>query len=105
MGGNNKMKKLLLFILSIMVIGTLVFVGCAEPEEPAQPTPEPTPEPAAPTPEPTPEPAAPGPVSGGTVRVINANGVNVMGYSLEQTPWDLFVLLCGVEKLMEYDEK
>ena len=42
---------------------------------------------------------------GGTARVINGAGVNVMGYSLEQSPWDLFVLLCAVEKLVEYVQR
>jgi ABC-type transport system substrate-binding protein len=28
-----------------------------------------------------------------------------MGYSLEQSPWDLFILLCAVEKLLEYNDK
>jgi peptide/nickel transport system substrate-binding protein len=83
----------------------MVLGSCGEPEETptkttTQPTTQPTTKPAT---EPTTEPTS-GPVSGGTCRVINANGVNVMGYSLEQSPWDLFVLLCAVEKLAEYDE-
>jgi peptide/nickel transport system substrate-binding protein len=99
------LRKWLLVILSILVIGAMVLGSCGEPEETptkttTQPTTQPTTKPAT---EPTTEPTS-GPVSGGTCRVINANGVNVMGYSLEQSPWDLFVLLCAVEKLAEYDE-
>jgi ABC-type transport system substrate-binding protein len=96
------MKKWFFIVLSVLIASAMVLGSCAEPEEP---TPEPTSSPTAePTAEPTPEPTS-GPVSGGTCRVINASGVNVMGYSLEQSPWDLFVLLCAVEKLVEYNDK
>ena len=113
------MKKILSILLTALIAGALILSGCAEPEEATPTPPEVTPPeatppeatppeatPPEPTPMPTPEPtpAPSGPVSGGTARVINASGVNVMGYSLEQSPWDLFVLLCAVEKLLEYDE-
>ena len=91
------MKKWLLITLSILVISAMVLGSCGEPETTTPTTTAPTT--STPTTEPTTEP---GPVSGGTARVINASGVNIMGYSLEQSPWDLFVLLCAVEKLIEY---
>jgi peptide/nickel transport system substrate-binding protein len=96
------MKKWLLIALSILVISAMILGSCGEPETTTPTTTAPTTT-APTTTEPTTEPA--GPVSGGTCRVINASGVNVMGYSLEQSPWDLFVLLCAVEKLVEYNDK
>jgi len=93
------MKKWLLITLSILVISAMVLGSCGEPETTTPTTTAPAT--TTPTTQPTTEP---GPVSGGTARVINASGVNIMGYSLEQSPWDLFVLLCAVEKLIEYDK-
>jgi peptide/nickel transport system substrate-binding protein len=89
------MRRGLLLILSVLLIGAMILGSCGEPEEPVATT--------QPTTQPTTPPTS-GPVYGGTVRVINASGINVMGYSLEQSPWDLFVLLCAVEKLVEYNE-
>ena len=94
------MKKVLYILLIACLISAFILSGCGEAEETATTT---TPATSTPTTT-TPSPTTSGPVSGGTVRVINASGVNVMGYSLEQSPWDLFVLLCAVEKLIEYDE-
>jgi peptide/nickel transport system substrate-binding protein len=100
------MKKVLVILLVACIIITVIIGSCGEPEEtttsPA--TTSPTTTAATSSPATTTTPPTTGPVYGGTVRVINASGVNVMGYSLEQSPWDLFVLLCGVEKLIEYDE-
>jgi len=97
------MKKALFIIVMAVIISTLIFSGCGEPA--TTPTTSPTASPTtSPTASPTPTPTA-GPVYGGTCRVINASGVNIMGYSLEQSPWDLFVLLCAVEKLVEYNDK
>ena len=95
------LKKILTFVLVTSLVCILVLSGCGEPEETTTATTTPTTTMPSTT---TPSPTTSGPVSGGTVRVINASGVNVMGYSLEQGPFDLFVLLCGVEKLIEYDE-
>ncbi len=98
------MKKLLFISIAVLVIGALLFTGCGE-EKTTTTTSSPsatttttttTTSTASPTAE---------PVYGGTCRVINASGVSIMGYSLEQSPLDLFVLLCGVEKLVEYNDK
>ena len=90
------MKKILFVLFTVTILAALIFSSCGKA------TPTPTPTPTAPTPTPT---KTAGPVTGGTARVINASGVNVMGYSLEQSPWDLFVLLCAVEKLVEFNDK
>ena len=99
------MKKLLLIPLVIVLMGSLIFGGCAEPEPEPTPTPTPTPTPEPePEPAPEPEPEPGGPVYGGDLKIITASSPNVLGGSLEQGPFDLFVLLGGVEKLVEYDE-
>ena len=95
------MKKLLFVSLVIILASILVFGGCAEPEP--EPAPTPAPEPA-PSPEPAPEPEPGGPEYGGEIKIIANAGPNVLGGSLEQGPFDLFVLLGGVEKLVEYNE-
>ncbi len=71
------MKKLLLIPLAVVLLVTLVFSGCGEPEPTS---------------------------TGGDLRIIVASSPNVLGGSLEQGPFDLFVLLGGVEKLAEYNE-
>ncbi|HSW56820.1 MAG TPA: ABC transporter substrate-binding protein [Dehalococcoidales bacterium] len=95
------MKKRVWLVLGILVIIGLISSSCA-----AQTTPPPATT-AAPVTTQTPAATKPttGPVYGGTARVINAAGPKIMGYSLEQGPGDLFVLLCAVEKLLEYNEK
>jgi peptide/nickel transport system substrate-binding protein len=101
------MKKFLLIPLVIVLASILVFGGCAEPAPETEPEPAPSPEPEpvpGPEPEPAPEPEPGGPVYGGNLKIISAAGPNVLGGSLEQGPFDLFVLLSGVEKLVEYNE-
>ena len=98
------MKKLIFLILTVAVISTLIFAGCGEKTTTPTTTATKTVPPTT-TATKTVAPTTSGPVYGGTARVINASGVNVMGYSLEQSPWDLFVLLCAVEKLLEYNNK
>ena len=44
-------------------------------------------------------------VYGGTLRIIYASAPRVLGGSVEQGPFDLYVLLAGVEKIMEYNDK
>ncbi len=45
------------------------------------------------------------PLYGGTLRMITNAGPRVLGYSLEQGPGDLFVLLGAVEKVVEFNDK
>ena len=42
---------------------------------------------------------------GGTLKIIYNAAPRVLGGSVEQGPFDLFPLLCGVEKIMEYNDK
>jgi ABC-type transport system substrate-binding protein len=102
--GKGILKKILTFVLVTCLVTILVLSGCGEEETTTTTTSSTTSTATSSTSSPTSSPTTSGPVYGGTVRVINASGVNVMGYSLEQSPFDLFVLLCGVEKLVEYDE-
>ena len=87
------MRRWIYPVIALTIILTTVLTGCGGAQT------------SAPAVETTSSPSATsGPVYGGTARVINGAGVNVMGYSLEQGPGDLFVLLCAVEKLVEYDQ-
>jgi len=70
------MKKSLFILLSVILISGLIFSGCAKKGE-----------------------------VGGTLRIIYNAGPRVLGYSLEQGPGDLFVLLNAVEKVVEYNDK
>ena len=49
--------------------------------------------------------AASNPQYGGTLKIIYNAGPRVLGYSLEQGPGDLFVLLGAVEKVVEFNDK
>jgi peptide/nickel transport system substrate-binding protein len=93
------MKSKITLLATILVISILIITGCGGATTTTSTTPSGTQTSSA-----TASPTG-GPVYGGTARVINASGVNVMGYSLEQSPFDLFVLLCAVEKLVEYNDK
>jgi peptide/nickel transport system substrate-binding protein len=118
------MKKLLFLFLILVLISTLIFSSCAKPTPTTTPTSTPTPTPtstptatptstptATPTSTPTPTPTATPtatagqPVYGGTLRIIYNAAPRILGGSVEQGPFDLFVLLGGVEKIMEYDKK
>jgi peptide/nickel transport system substrate-binding protein len=92
-------KKLIFVAIVLILIGGVLFSGCAK----ETPTPTAT-TPTTPTKPATPTPTA-GPVTGGTLRIIYNAGPAVLGGSVEQGPFDLFVLLGGVEKIMEYNEK
>ncbi|MGD9118637.1 MAG: hypothetical protein PVJ08_07920, partial [Dehalococcoidia bacterium] len=74
------MKKILTFVLVTCLVTILVLSGCGE-EETTTTTTTTSPTTSTTT-SPTSSPTTSGPVYGGTVRVINASGVNVMGYSL-----------------------
>ncbi len=93
------MKKQLLVFLGVLVVISIILSGCS-----AKTTTEPAKTSATTPAQSTTKPAA-APVYGGTVRVINAAGPKIMGYSLEQGPGDLFVLLNAVEKILEYNAK
>jgi peptide/nickel transport system substrate-binding protein len=92
------MKRQLWVFLGILVVLVIVFSGCGS--KTASTTSASGP--AVSTTASNPAVAA---QSGGTVRVINAQGPAILGYSLEQGPGDLYVLLCAVEKLLEYNNK
>ncbi|MCR4392881.1 MAG: ABC transporter substrate-binding protein [Dehalococcoidales bacterium] len=94
------MQKVWGICLGLLVIISLIISGCT-----SKTTTPPVSTPTTPAQTTTPVQASATPVYGGTARVINAAGPNVMGYSLEQGPGDLFVLLCAVEKLVEYNNK
>ncbi len=91
------MKKIIYFILAVIIIGSVAFAGCggSTTTTPAATTT------AATT---TAAPTTSGPVSGGTLRIIYNAAPAVLGGSIEQGPFDLFVLLAGVEKIMDYND-
>jgi len=93
------MKKILLILLSVVVIGAMLLSGCSEPEEPT-PTPTPTPAPT-PTPTPTPTPEPTGPVSGGILRGIITAGPLMMSYRGQMGPGDHTYVMPAVEYLVE----
>ena len=102
------MKKLTFLILTVVMVSILIFTGCGGTKTTTTPSATPTPTAtAAPTPTPTKTvaPTTPAPVTGGTLRIIYNAGPRVLGGSVEQGPFDLFVLLGGVEKIMEFNEK
>jgi ABC-type transport system substrate-binding protein len=72
------MRKVFLVLFSILVLGALIFSGCAK--EATTPTPAPTPAPA-PTPTPAPAPAPKGltPHYGGTLKILNTEQQYNMG--------------------------
>jgi PBP1b-binding outer membrane lipoprotein LpoB len=107
------MKKLLFLALITMIISTIIFAGCGE-KTTTTSTPKPTTSAPAPTttsaPQPTQTTSAP-PLTttsvapmpavgeyGGTLRIIYNAAPRILGGSVEQGPFDLFVLLGGVEK-------
>jgi peptide/nickel transport system substrate-binding protein len=93
------MKKLLFIALILIVVSTVIFSGCGKEETTPTAT---TPTATTPT-ETTPKPGEP--VYGGTLRIIYASAPRVLGGSVEQGPFDLYVLLGGVEKIMEYNDQ
>ncbi|MGD1118619.1 MAG: ABC transporter substrate-binding protein [Dehalococcoidales bacterium] len=113
------MKKVIFLILTLVMISTMILAGCGSsktttspattpPTTPAKTTPgNTTPATTPPTSTPvktTPPTATGGPVYGGKLRIIYNAGPKVLGGSVEQGPFDLFVLLGGAEKLMEYND-
>ncbi len=125
-GGIEKtMKKLLFLILAIVIASTMVVMSCGEKETTTAAPTSAAPTSAAPTsaaptsaaptsaaptktsaaPTTTAAPAQPQPVTGGKLRIIYATAPKVLGGSIEQGPWDLFPLLVGAEKVMEYNDK
>jgi ABC-type transport system substrate-binding protein len=96
------MKTKLLFFLAIIVTISIIIGGCAAKTTTPKVTTAPVTTTTVPSSTTKTTPMA---TVGGTVKVINAAGPKVMGYSLEQGPGDLFVLLCAVEKLVEYNNK
>ncbi len=106
------MKKLVFLFLAIVIIGTMIFAGCGGGTTTTPATVKPTTSaPAATTTSIKPTTSAPaatttaGPAYGGTLRIIYNAAPAVLGGSVEQGPFDLFVLLGGVEKLMDYNDK
>jgi glutathione transport system substrate-binding protein len=102
------MKRFLFaFLVGVIAIG-MILGGCSSQTATSPATSPSTTTTVSTTPpgttSPTSKPST-SPVYGGTARVINGAGPKIMGYSLEQGPGDLFVLLCAVEKLLEYNEK
>ena len=92
------MKKLLILALAVIVIGSLLLGGCAEPEPEPTPAPEPAP---APSPEPsTPPPDAP--KSGGTLRVIWQTGISNLSHVAEQGMTDETLAKAYAETLVYY---
>jgi peptide/nickel transport system substrate-binding protein len=115
------MKKLWLLPLVLIILFSLIFTGCGE-KTTTTSTPKPTtsaPAPgttnSAPAPGTTTSAPAPGTTTsapptaegtyGGTLRIIYNAAPRILGGSVEQGPFDLFVLLGGVEKIMEYNDK
>jgi ABC-type transport system substrate-binding protein len=114
-------KKLLLVALIVVVISTLIFAGCGEKttttSTPKPTTSAPAPAPTTSAPQPTKTTTAPpltstsivpmpaGGTYGGTLRIIYASAPRVLGGSVEQGPFDLYPLLGGVEKIMEFNDK
>ena len=110
MGGKIvSMKKLLFIILAIIITGSMILLGCGGNETitttKTTTTTQTTSTTATSTTTSTATtPAAGQPVSGGTLRIIYAAAPAVLGGSIEQGPFDLFVLLGGVEKIMDYND-
>jgi peptide/nickel transport system substrate-binding protein len=121
--------KRLLITAGILLMCLVFLVGCGSPTStvPATTAPQVTTQPTAsqpsatqppatnppasaaptttkPAAQPTTSAAPSGPVSGGSMRIITASGPLILGYSLEQGPMDLYVLLGVVEKVVEYDK-
>lgn len=110
------MKKLLFLLLAVIITCSMILVGCGGDETtppattsgapPATTTTSSAPAITSATPAPETEvpPAGNDPVSGGTLRIIYNAAPAVLGGSVEQGPFDLFVLLGGVEKIMDYND-
>jgi len=98
-GKKESMKKLIFLILTVIIVSTMIFAGCSG--EKKTTTPASTTTPVKTTLPPT---TTAGPLTGGTLRIIYNAGPAVLGGSVEQGPFDLFVLLGGVEKIMEYND-
>lgn len=108
-GEIESMKNILFLILTVIIAGSLLLAGCGggTTTTTTTKTTTTTSKPASTTASPTTSattPAAGQPVSGGTLRIIYNAAPAVLGGSVEQGPFDLFVLLAGVEKLMEYND-
>ena len=99
------MKKVLFLLLAVIMVLSIALVGCGSKTTTTTAAPQPTTSTStAPAPSST-TPAGEQPVSGGTLRIIYNAAPKVLGGSIEQGPFDLFVLLGGVEKLMEYNDQ
>jgi peptide/nickel transport system substrate-binding protein len=82
------MKKLLFVILSVVIIASMMLAGCGNDGSTTKTA-----------------DITKGAVSGGTLRIIYNAAPAVLGGSVEQGPFDLFVLLGGVEKIMDYNDE
>jgi peptide/nickel transport system substrate-binding protein len=97
------MKKYIFLILMVVIAGIMIFTGCGGSKTTTTPPVATTTPPKTTTT--VPPTTTAGPVTGGSLRIIYNAGPAVLGGSVEQGPFDLFVLLGGVEKIMEYNDK
>jgi peptide/nickel transport system substrate-binding protein len=107
-GIKTQMKKLVYLLLAVLMIASVVLAGCGGGTTTTPVTTTKPPATSGPAPTTAVKTTAPattaGPVSGGTLRIIYNAAPAVLGGSVEQGPFDLFVLLAGVEKLMDYND-
>jgi peptide/nickel transport system substrate-binding protein len=95
------MKRQFLVFLAVLIVIGIIFSSCSSKTTTTTTTTPPAGTTTSTTS--TTQPTA-SPVSGGTVKVIYSAGPKILGYSLEQGPGDLFVLLNAVEKLVDFDK-
>jgi len=89
------LKKLLLVVLSVIIIGAILLASCGDSTETTQPT-------TQTTTEPTTEPTTPsGPVYGGILRGIITGGPAMMSYRGQMGPADATYMMPAVEFLVE----
>jgi len=101
-GGKGKpMKKLLFIILTLVIVASMMLAGCGDKSSTTS-TATSTTKTSTTT---TSTATTVTPVSGGTLRIIYNAAPAVLGGSVEQGPFDLFVLLAGVEKIMDYNDE
>jgi len=102
-GKKQTMKKIVFFILALIIIGSMMLVGCGDSGKTTTATQPSATKTTAPPVSTSVKPTATE-VSGGTLRIIYNAAPAVLGGSIDQGPFDLFVLLGGVEKIMEYND-
>ena len=95
------MKRLIFFTIGIILVATLMFGGCGEPE----PTPTATPPVSSVTPSSSPSATTVGPVKGGVLRCVSGSLPKVLGYTPEFSPTETIYTLPVLERLCEWDNK